>query len=114
MKKLLLVIALFCFSFLGAQNNKKVITESRITADYDKISTSGSFDVILVAGKEGNISIKAESKMMEFIKTEVKNGELSVYFETSKMVSFNYNKTIEITIPVEDISELSFSGSGNI
>ncbi len=114
MKKSLLIITLFCFSFLGAQNSKKVITESRTTADYDKISTSGSFDVVLIAGKEGNITIKAEPKLMELIKTEVKDGELSVYFETPKLVTFNYTSTIEITIPIENISELSFSGSGNL
>ena len=51
------------------KGNGKLITENRSLSDYDKIGVAGSFDVILVKGKEGAISITADENLMEYIET---------------------------------------------
>jgi hypothetical protein len=118
MKKTILLLALLCFTVSNAQKNQKIkgngitTTITRTTPEYDKISVSGSFEVKLIAGKEGNISIKGDENLLEFIKTEVSNGTLTVNFERGKSVQ--YNSSIEITIPFEKINRLEFSGSGII
>jgi hypothetical protein len=122
MKKLILLSLLFCFSISNAQKskknktikgNEKEVTVSRTTPEYDKIEVGGSFDVKLISGKEGSITIKGDENLVELLKTEVVNGTLKVGFERGKMIQFNYKSAIEITIPFEQINELSFSGSGN-
>lgn len=121
MKKsiLLLVCTVFLLSFnTKAQNkikgNGKVVTETRITGDYDGIKISGFFDVNLVAGKEGKITIKGEENLLSSIKVEVKDNILKIYVESFKNIRPSSGKDIEITVPFEKISEVSLSGSGNI
>lgn len=120
MKKSILLLALLCFTISNAQKfkkikgNEKIVTLTRTTPQYDKISAAGSFDVKLISGKEGEISIKGDENLLEYIKTEVKDGTLSVYFEKGKNIQLNYNSTIEITIPFEKINQLNFTGSGNL
>lgn len=117
MKKSLLVLAIFCLTIANAQSKKdrsKIVTVERTTSDYDQIETSGSFTIQLVEGTEGKISIKAEQKILPFVKTEVKDGVLSVYVDDGKKMRINFNSEVEITIPVKEISKLTSSGSGTI
>lgn len=122
MKKLILITLLACFSISNAQKskrnktikgNEKEVTVSRTTPEYDKIEVGGSFDVKLISGKEGTLTIKGDENLVELLKTEVVNGTLKVRFERGKMIQYNYKSTLEITIPFEQINGLSFSGSGN-
>ena len=120
MKKITLTLALICITMANAQrwNNEKIkgngvqTTVSRTTESYDEISVGGSFHVELVSGKEGNISIDGDENIINHIVTEVKGTELKIYFEKNK--SYNYKQDIKITVPIEKISEVSFTGSGKI
>ncbi len=94
------------------KGNAKVITENRSVSDYDKISVAGSFDVKLVKGKEGAISINAEENLMEYIETEVRNGHLKI--QPKKGYQLNATKTILITVSFETIDAISLAGSGNV
>lgn len=118
MKKSILFLALFCVTISNAQKSTKIkgngiaATITRTTPEYDKIVVGGSFEVKLIAGKEGNISIKGDENLLEFIKTEVNGGTLSVNFERGKNIMYDYRSSIEITIPFEKINSLELSGSG--
>jgi hypothetical protein len=124
MKKL---VKLFVFSTLlisaiaNAQgdNNKikgngKVVSETRTTSDYDVIKVSGSFDVDLVAGKEGKIVIKGEENLVAAVKVEVEDNTLKIYVERGMNIRSSIGKKIEVTVPFQKISEVNLSGSGNI
>uniref|UniRef100_UPI0040492E2A head GIN domain-containing protein n=1 Tax=Flavobacterium sp. TaxID=239 RepID=UPI0040492E2A len=120
MKKIAFTLALFCMTFTQAQNWKKEkIKESgiqktitRTTPTYDEISAGGSFYVELVSGKEGNITINGDENIISHIVTEVENNKLIVRFEKNK--NYSYRSKIVITIPFEEISVVSFAGSGEI
>ncbi|MEC4003195.1 head GIN domain-containing protein [Flavobacterium sp. SUN052] len=120
MKKSILLLSLLCLTIGNAQKFKKIkgnqniVSITRTTAAYEKISVAGSFDVKLVAGKEGTIAIKGDENLLEYIKTEINNNTLSVSFEKGKSIQYDYNSSIEITIPIETINQLTFSGSGNL
>ncbi|MFD2824757.1 head GIN domain-containing protein [Lacinutrix iliipiscaria] len=118
---LILVITLFA-SQIQAQSwgNKKVkgngnvTTITRTTSDYDGVSCAGSFDYILVEGEEGQITIEGEENLLNYIVTEVKGNKLIVKTENGINLSTSFNKTIKITIPYKDISEVSLAGSGDL
>ncbi|MBC9795967.1 head GIN domain-containing protein [Sinomicrobium weinanense] len=120
MKQLMtLCLGLLLMTSANAQFGKKKIsgngnltTEERKTGSYDKIGVAGMFDVDLVSGKEGNISITAEENLLEYIETEVQGNLLKI--KTQKGVNLRPHKKIVITVPFEDISEVSLAGSGNI
>ena len=116
---ILLTALLFCitFSYAGGKKikgNGKMTTITRSTSDYDGIKCAGSFDYILVAGTEGKISIEGEENLLEYIVTEVKDNKLIVKTEKHISLRPSNNKTIKITIPFKDISNVSLAGSGDL
>jgi hypothetical protein len=92
--------------------NGDIITKTKSVDDYDKIGVAGSFNVKLYKGNEGTITIKADENLMEYIITEVKNGNLEIKFK--KGYNISTRKTIEITVPFEDIEAVSLAGSGDV
>ncbi|WP_431241675.1 GIN domain-containing protein [Flavobacterium sp. P21] len=59
--------------------NGNVVTQTRTTSEYDAIKISGFYDVDLVAGKEGKITIKGEENILAAIIVEVENNALKIY-----------------------------------
>lgn len=92
--------------------NGEIITTTRTVNSFDKINVSGSFDVTLVKGKEGAITIKASENLMEVIVTEVVDGTLKIKFK--KGVNIRNSKTIHITVSYESVEGVSLAGSGDI
>src|SRR5210317_1313974 len=98
------------------KGNGNMVTEQRTLDSYDAISVTGWFDVELVSGKEGALTLSGEENLLEHIETKVKNGRLIVKSESgySLQPSSWKGKGILITIPVEDINSVVFSGSGDV
>ena len=94
------------------KGNGNVITETRSTSDYDGISVGGSFDVILVKGKEGKITLKGEENILPYIETEIKGNTLKIQFK--KNVNVRTTRRLTVTVTFEDIEKLSLGGSGNV
>jgi hypothetical protein len=121
MKKLTtLILALFLVGITNAQwkrvkGNGKVVTIERSTGDYEKVSVSGFFDVDLVDGQEGELTLKGEENLLDHIVTEVKDGKLVIKVEKGlNLQPSNWKDGIRITVPVESISGVALSGSGDI
>ncbi|WP_395075588.1 head GIN domain-containing protein [Flavobacterium sp.] len=124
MKLLKLAIAvLFMSSMANAQswgNGEKIKgngnqkTETRTTAEYDEIKLQGYFDVDLVAGKEGSISVQAEENLMPYIKLEMEGNVLKIYQEKGKNLQSSKGNKIFIIVPFDKISAVSLSGSGDV
>ena len=120
--QLLIICAFLLSSAIQAQwksnqkvkGNGNVISEKRTTSEYERISVTGFFDVELVSGKEGNITIKGEENLLPHIKIEVVNQELKITTDKNKYISTSNGKNIVITIPFESINQVSLTGSGNI
>ncbi|MEX1382745.1 head GIN domain-containing protein [Lutibacter sp.] len=94
------------------KGNREITTITRTTSDYNEIGVGGDFEVTLVNGKEGEITIKADENLLEYIETEVKKGNLSI--KTKKGYQLRSKHKIEITIPFNDIQGVSLAGSGNV
>lgn len=94
------------------KGNGTINSEKRTTADYDEIKIAGFFDVELVSGKEGNITIQGEENLIQYIKTETEKGVLKVFTENN--INISTNKKMLITIPFENINAVSLSGSGDV
>ena len=117
---LLFTIALFtvnCTAQWGKRikGNGKVVTVERSVGDYEAIAVAGWFDVELVKGREGEISLKGEENLLEYITTEVKNGKLTIKVKKGyNLQSSNWKGGIFITVPFESVNSVSLSGSGDI
>lgn len=114
---IVMVLAVSCSAQWGKRikGNGDEVTVNRSTGDYDGIGVSGWFDVHLVDGKEGELTLSGESNLLEYIVTEVKNGKLVI--KTEKGVNLkpsSWNNGIVITVPVESVDAIALSGSGDI
>lgn len=99
----------------GIKGNGNIVNIDRSVGEYDEVAVAGWFDVDLVEGKEGELSLEGEENLLEYIITEVKNGKLSI--RTEKGVNLkpsSWKDGIRITVPVESINAVSLSGSGDI
>ncbi len=121
MKKILTISLAFCTIAATAQwgkrvkGNGNVVTIERSVGDYDEVSSAGWFDIELVAGNEGELTLKGEENLLKYIKTEVKNGELIIKTERGvNLRPSTWNKGILITVPVEEIRAVRLSGSGDV
>jgi hypothetical protein len=100
------------FSNKKIKGNGNITTTDRSVSNFDKIGIAGSFDVILNKGNEGDISIQADENLMEYIITEVKNGQLKI--KPKKGYQLKSTKTMQITIGFNDLEEVSLAGSGDV
>ncbi|MDY7395596.1 head GIN domain-containing protein [Aureibaculum sp. 2210JD6-5] len=118
MKKLIILFAIVLFAMPShaqlkkVKGNGNVTNTTRTVSDYDKIGISGSFDVKLVAGAEGKITIEAEDNLLEYLITEVDGDHLKIKWE--KGINVRTTKKILITIPFKDIEEVALAGSGDV
>ena len=94
------------------KGNGDITTITRSTGSYEGLKAAGSMDFKLVQGKEGEISIKGDANLMEYIVTEVKDNKLIVKIEDG--VNLKPSQTIVVTVPYESISSVSLAGSGDI
>jgi hypothetical protein len=118
---LLLLIAILGMHTANAQwwsSNKRIDGNGQIetkvfnTSDYDKIAGRNSINIVLVEGKEGTITVEAESNIMQHLEVEVKGDRLEIGIEDG--YNINTRKGIQVTVTVESISNLSMAGSGDI
>lgn len=118
MKKLIILLAITAFSIPSnaqwkkIKGNGNVTTTTRTVSEYDKIGISGSFDIKLVAGKEGKLSIVAEDNLLEYLITEVEGENLKIKWK--KGINIKTKEKIVITIPFKDIEEVALAGSGDV
>ena len=96
------------------KGNGDVTKITRSTSDYEAIRCAGAFDYMLVAGSEGNIIIEGEENLLQYIVTQVKGDELIVTQLNDVSLRTSSNKTIKVTIPFQDINEVSLAGSGDL
>lgn len=122
MKKLItLSLILLASTQINAQwwgksvsGNGEMKTETRSVGEYDGISVSGFFNVTLVAGDEGELTLEGESNLLEYIETEVDGGTLKIKVQNKQNLKTSWGKDIKITVPFRDLDRVSLSGSGEI
>ncbi len=94
--------------------NGNMVTKNRTTPDYDQIKVKGSFDVSLVSGSEGKLTVEGESNLIEHIRTEVDGDVLKIYVEKEYYLKPSRGKKLLVTVPFEDLSKVTLSGAGDV
>ena len=79
------------------KGNGNIVTVKRTTSNYDGIGVGGSFDVKIVKGKEGNITIEGEENIIPYIETEVKGNTLEIKYKKNTNISTTRKLTITVT-----------------
>lgn len=110
-----LLIPLISSCFIGGQTvtgNGQVTSVTRSVGDYNGIALAGSMHVFVQQGAAQSARIEAESNLIPYIKTQLKNGELEVKFKNNVHIVSHEPVNVYLTAP--NIRNLSVLGSGNI
>ncbi len=113
------IIAVLTSSCVGF--NEKSVKLSGVTkvstkevSAFDKVEIDGAIDVIVNIGNRSEVVIKADSSIMPYIVTEVKDRELKIY-NKDDFGFYNYkNNKILVTITTPSILELESSGACDV
>ena len=87
-----------------------LITEERDVRQFDKIKSSGSFDVFVEVGPAQSVKITFDDNLIDIIETKVRGKTLRIDNEES-FLSDHVCK-VEITVP--ELEAVTLSGSGNV
>ncbi|MCB0471768.1 MAG: DUF2807 domain-containing protein [Flavobacteriaceae bacterium] len=120
MKKLMLLAVMFGITMsVNAQwfnkkvkGNGKIVTITRNVDSYDQVAVAGSFNVELVAGTEGKLTVQMDENLLEYLVTEVEGSKLKIRWE--KGINVYTKSKLLITVPFEDIYGVALAGSGDI
>ncbi len=119
MKKITtLSLLLLCMTIVNAQRGRKikgngnVVTIERTTDDYDGISVSGFYNVELIEGNEGKITLEGEDNILEYVETKVQAGNLII--KSVNNMNLRPTEKVFITVPVGRIDYIRLSGSGKV
>ncbi len=123
MRKINFIIGALCLplimnaqwnSITKIKGNGNMITKNITTTDYDEIRVSGFFDVELVAGDEGKITLRAEENLVEYIEIKVDGKTLKMGVEKGASIAPSRGNKVFITVPFQSLSAVSLAGSGDI
>jgi len=94
----------------GEKGNGIVIQDTRtVTEEFTAISASEGLDVYITQANETSISIEADENIEALIRTDIKDGKLTIH--TSENIG-RATKKIYVTLPI--ITELKSSSGANI
>ena len=111
-----LILATLVFSACGIKvirGSGDMVSESRNVSGFDRVSLSGSGEVIITQGGEESLSVETDDNIMQYVKTEVRGGTL--YLEMDEQGAAVLSPTrLTFTLSVKQLAGLSVSGSGDI
>ncbi|MCP4179803.1 MAG: DUF2807 domain-containing protein [bacterium] len=88
--------------FFPVRGNGKYTQETRQLNHFDKLVVSGAFSVKVVEGKTYSIKIKADSNIIKYITSTVKNNSLRIYYDKS----ISPRKKIDIIVTTETLNSV--------
>lgn len=113
-----LLIVFLSFCIYNSSNGQKAIVDPnaqvRTVENFEAISISGAFDVILSQGDETVVVVSASDvSIRDLITTEVRGNTLYLGFKKSNF-DFRSNRRLKAYISFPDLKNLEMGGSGDI
>ena len=101
-----------CFEDFSIHGNGDEKTETRGSAPFDEVKSSGSFEVLIVPGDEYLVEVTAESNLLPYIVTDVDSKKLKIH--TRGVHNLHNNTPMRISITTPQLAGINLSGSGYI
>ncbi len=93
----------------------KSITQIRPVANFQKVALEGMGDISITQSGTESLTIEAEDNVMPLIKTEVKNGILTIRFDQKDWKDvIRPTKPIKFALGIKTLTGIELSGAGNI
>lgn len=108
----LAIIVLFLVScnFHGVRGNGELISEIRDVENFQKVDVSGNYDVEIIINNNTKVEVFAESNLLKYIKTRVKNDVLYIYSKKN----LRPREDLKILIETPNLYAIDCSGVNDI
>lgn len=110
---LAVVVLLSACGFQIIRGSGDLVTETRSVSNFDRVSLSGSGEVIVTQSGTESLTIETDDNVIEHVTTEVRGGTLYLGFDTTKVKSFSPSR-LRFDLNVKDLVGVKISGSGDI
>lgn len=100
----------FNIDFGRVKGSGNIVTDRREVAKFSSIEVSGAFIVEAVAQKESSVEVEGDDNLLQYIRTEVRDGRL----EVSSEKSFSTGGRIKIRISAPNIENVDLSGASTL
>lgn len=92
------------------QGNGNIQTQSREIGDFDRIQSSGPFDISLTQGDASSVKVEADENLLPYIITEAKGNTLVL--KTKKNINIEPSHKITVEVTVKNLEEVKMNGAG--
>ena len=106
MKRLLLLFAICGLVTIVAFAQTK---ENRIVSDFTGINASSIFDITVAKGNTESLTIEADDNVMQYVRSEVRNGVLHLYLDNRQEVK--NVKTLKAFLVMKNLNMVKLSGT---
>lgn len=98
------------------EGNGEVAAEARNLGNFDAVSLSGDFKVLIRQGGADKVEIKTDRNLLSYVETKVVDGSKGRTLEiaTKRGISLNSRGTPTITLDMRQLRGLAIAGSGDI
>ncbi len=120
--RFLTILCCVCFSMLllvlsscanhSYTGNGEWTTQSRSVGKFDRINVSGHFRLVYQDHQSQALQVSADSNLLPYIQTTVKNGELII--DTKPGAQLRASKTITLHLSSESLEQLTANGTNEI
>ena len=101
-----------CQTFVVVGSEKNGITEKRDVSAFSAIDASSMFTITVTKGDVESLTITADEELMPYLKSEVKNGVLKLYYQENKQNRRKqYKSSPEVHITMKQLQKVDLSGS---
>lgn len=101
-----------CIDDLIIRGNGIAASEARLTPEFSSVSSEGNFEVHISSGPEFDVVVRAESNLLPYIDTDVRDNNLKIH--TRGLKSLRNRLPIEVFVTMPFIEGVVQSGSGSI
>ncbi|GAB3232349.1 hypothetical protein GCM10027346_19550 [Hymenobacter seoulensis] len=109
--KSLAATAVLSMATLGAS----LAQQTRSVGSFQTVRTSGAIDVVLTQGATTSVKVDADPDVLEYIKTEVKDGTLQLYrSNTNTLSQLLNNKKVTVYITCPTLKGVEASGASDV
>ncbi len=103
---------LFTTAALANTASKDTSEEMRDVGNFTSISLNGSMDVSVSVGKETSVKVIADSDIIDYLETEVKNDRLVIDLEDNR--SYRNIRKMQVIVTTPTLESARLSGSGDM
>lgn len=97
----------------GEEDQKMLVSETRTLDVFTKVEIDGGAKVILVQGDEHSVKVEGTQRVVDQLRTEVKDGVLVIDYRNRKLFE-NWSESPTLTITFKDLSAFRLDGGAEL